>query len=236
MLHLFNTKADVLSWLYALGDGIGLPRGAKEHLDAFLEFRFQDAHSSTSRFEIRNATTGELLTTEETLNYAPTMVLVNDFFRPELEDFELKFELPAVVFAHYEKGFDRTGDIELALFDIQPLNRLQPPFRFSARERLYSVLAYVDAEALGIPKERLEALHEWFNAADEREVRRVLTEHYGQDFSNDEALHPYLSSFNREFGFFFVFLQGKDMDALRAFEARQAANRKPSESETSALA
>ncbi len=225
MLHRFDTKTDVLNWLYAVGNGAGLPRRAKDHLDAFLDFRLNEDPSSVSRFELRNNTTGELVTCEETPNYSPTMLLVNDFYRPELEDFELKFELPAVVFSHYEFGFDRTGDVEIAFFDIRPLAKLEAPRRYSAHDRLQGVIAYLSAEDLDISQDQLQALFDWYNAADENEVRRALSERYGQDFSTDEALHPYLSSFNREFGFFFVFLQGKGMEALQAFEARQAANR-----------
>lgn len=231
MLHRLNTKKDVLNWLYAIGDGVGLPYKAQEHLEPFFSFRLQDEPNSVSRFEMVNQTTGDVLACEETPHFAPTMRRVQDHFEPELDDFELKFDLPAVVFAHYESGFDRTGDFELAFFDIRSLDTLEIPQRFSARGRMHGVISFVTADDLGISTEELNLLHTWFNEATEADVRRALSEHYRRDFKTDEALAPYLRSYQREFGFFFVFLQGKDFEALQAFEARQAAQRRPRETQ-----
>lgn len=225
MLHRFKHKADVLNWLFSLGDGVGLPRKAKVHLEPFLTFRLQERPCSISSLEIRNETTGELIKREEAPNYAPSMPLVNGFYRPELEDFELKFELPAVVFSHFEEGFDRMGDVEVAIFDIVPEAKLEVPHRFSARNRMHAVLSNLSTKDLHLSEERASALYEWFDAATEGEVRRALTERYAFNLTTDEALSPYLSDFNREFGFFYVFLQGKGFEELQAFEALQASKK-----------
>jgi len=223
MLHRFDTKKDVLNWLYAIGEGQGLPRKALTRLTPFLDFRLCDQPSSFSTFKLVNIATSEELVRERTPNYSPTMVCVGDHFRPELDDFELKFSLPAVAFAHYEAGFDRTGDFELAFFDIRPLAALEAPLRYSARDRLYGVISHLTATDLKVSAEQMEAQLAWFNGANESEVRKALSEGYGQDFTTDEALDPYLRSYSREWGFLFVFLQGKGLAALAEFEAHQKA-------------
>ena len=69
-------------------------------------------------------------------------------------------------------------------------------------------------------------LVDWYNAAEEPEVRRALTAHYGLDFTTDEALEPWLLSFHDEFHFFYVFLQGGTYAQLLARQADRKTEKK----------
>ena len=214
MLNILQTKHDALTWLYTLGEGLGVPKGAVEYLGDCFEFRRQSKPTSTSVFEIRNSDTGQVLKSESPPRFEFTMTGLGDKYKPELDDFELKVELPAVAYGHYEAGFDRSGDFKLAFFSIKPLAQLPRPQRFSAHSRMHGVLSQLSADDLGMTQEAYQARCDWFDSSDEVGVRRALTEHFGKDFTSDEALEPWLTGYLTEFKLFHVFLQGMDYAEL----------------------
>ena len=150
MLNLLQDKQDVLNLMYAIGGGRGLPRNAAEYLESFVTFHKRDEPSGAETFEMRNAQTGELLKQEVTQLFDYTMPQIQGYYEPDLADFEVQFELPAVCYAHFEEGFDRMGDVTIAFIDIVPMTKLEKARRYSARERMASVLTHVEASSLGL--------------------------------------------------------------------------------------
>lgn len=225
MLYLLKTKEDVLAMLRGLDEGRGMPKAALDHLEDLIAFRDADAPSGYSTLQVLD-TSGGVASETKTPIYRPAMFYnpVMELYQPELEDFEIKFQLPAVIYAVCEKSFDRTGELQVAIFDLLPMDHLQVTYRFQTKRSFIKTFhsMMISAEEVGLTDAEIEAKFTAINAASETEFREMVSQSLGRDMSRDEAWEPVFNNW-RHVELWLTFIRGRTWADYEAMLAKRAA-------------
>ncbi|MFK4706185.1 hypothetical protein ABIC83_003024 [Roseateles asaccharophilus] len=225
MLYLLKTKEDVRAMLWGLEEGRGMPKAALDHLEDLIAFRSAETPAGHSTLRVLD-TQGGVTSETKTPIYRPAMFYnpVMELYQPELEDFEIKFQLPAVMYAVCEKSFDRTGELQVAIFDLLPMDHLQVTYRFQAKRSFIKTFRnmMISAEEVGLTDAEIEAKFEAINAASETKFRAMVSQTLGRDMTSDEAWETIFNHW-RHVELWLTFIRGRSWADYEAMLASRAA-------------
>lgn len=200
-MFIAHTKEHLLSWLYSLGDGRGLPKSLLPVLEDEHGFSFRRTQrpvgesvfavqTSAGRSETRTPIYGIAMDYERT-------VLEGSCYLPQLEDFEVSFSLPAVL---YHSG---RGAVE-----VVSLSALHPPTRRSLKRALVEMVSASGELPSGMSAE-------WLDAASEFQVRDSFSSAYGLDFRLEAVVEAFYEQESpQDLALALRFIQGRPLDGL----------------------